>query len=138
MNIKWDNSLVLGIQDIDDQHQHFLSLIDELYEKLLNKKTKSEVHDSLIQIYGDTLNHFKYEEEIFKCFNYSLALEHAQMHSYIIEKISFIMNEFEKKISDVLQISMAVEIKAILINHMKNHDTKFAVEMKNKNAFVAK
>ena len=130
MKMMWDDSLVLGIRDIDEQHEQFIGLVNTLYDKIVNHAPKTEIYEVLVDIYNDAAKHFRFEEMVFKVYSYSLAIEHQKLHELILERLNQYLAEFNKDISDTMQMVIAVDIKVLLVNHIKIHDAKFVSECK--------
>lgn len=85
--IIWDDSLCMGLPEIDRQHRKLVSMINQLDQESRAGKGRnviSEILDELI-IYSAT--HFRMEEKYFDQFGYADSELHKQEHAALAEKI---------------------------------------------------
>ena len=128
--IKWNDSLSLGIQDIDDQHKKFLEIINDLLTAMHNKKSKeiqSEIIDKLI---GYAFYHFSKEERYFSKSNYPYAEEHKKEHETFVDKIIQFKKDYEEN-KITLSIDMINFMNNWWINHINTSDRKFQPYVKD-------
>jgi hemerythrin len=83
--IKWDESYVVGVGVIDEQHKHFVGLLNNLYESLESKHTENvQVIIQDLTDYAD--HHFKTEEDYFDKLHYPDAEIHKAQKLEILKK----------------------------------------------------
>lgn len=122
--IDWSDSLSVKIDSIDEQHKKLIGMINNFYENL---KSKSN-NDLILKLINDmgkyVIEHFKYEEDLFKKYNYSLSEEHKQEHYKFIEKIT----SLQQKLNDgsmILSFEITGFLKDWLKNHIQHTDMKY-------------
>jgi len=85
---KWTPKYSVGIQSIDEQHQHFFAIANALVKIALDSNSKNE---EVIEAIGNLGNyafyHFKVEEDYFDQLHYPEATEHIAEHNEFREKI---------------------------------------------------
>ena len=87
--IEWSEKLSTGINKIDNQHKHFIGLINST-NALVESKKKKELNAQIPELLNYARTHFSTEEEIFDKYNYPYSSEHKLEHLKLIEKaISF-------------------------------------------------
>lgn len=123
--LDWDKSLSMGIQEIDSEHQHFIRLVNELNEAIIERMNKKEIKSRMRAILDDALMHFAHEEAMFKEWGYPYAEEHARKH----EQIIFFLNEIMENIDHGRMahgwLEAGLAMKQVLVQHLLNEDTKY-------------
>ena len=77
--IEWDNSFSTHNEEIDNQHQRWIEIYNELHEVLLHGKQKDyfKITEKTLKSMEDYAHvHFKFEEEFMKSINYPHIVEH--------------------------------------------------------------
>lgn len=84
--VEWDDKYKVGIRIIDSQHQHFVGIMNKLFEAIQTDEDGLvlRITEELVD-YAD--KHFAVEEKYFKKFNYPYAKEHTDEHYKIKIKI---------------------------------------------------
>jgi hemerythrin-like metal-binding protein len=124
--IKWSKAYVLGIDEIDAQHQQLCSLINELYSAMSEGRGKAvtgEVLDSLAEY---TIKHFSAEERLMQAHRYAAFGEHQATHKEFVAKVE----QFRKRYyagNLCLNIEILDFLRAWLIGHIQGADRKYAV-----------
>lgn len=122
--IKWDQSLSVGIEEIDKQHQLLIQRINELYKAMSAAKEHSVLRKLINQLYTYAAMHFAKEEHYFDIFGYPEAESHKKEHSDFEQKVS----QFEKDFNNGRQ-ALSDEIMSFLgnwlANHIKGSDKKY-------------
>lgn len=84
----WSSDYSVGVKVIDEQHQHFFDIINEVYDVLEKNGDKLEHLTNVIGELGNyALYHFSTEEEFFGKFNYEGAKQHIEAHDLFREKM---------------------------------------------------
>ncbi|MFC1789642.1 bacteriohemerythrin [Patescibacteria group bacterium] len=123
MPIPWSQDLSVNIKEIDEQHKHFLGLLNKTYD-VFYKLKKEEVPQLVKELHDYTQTHFETEEKYFDKFNYEFTNDHKKEHRELEAKVE----EFNRKIKSegVEAIGELVEfLEDWLVEHMANHDKKY-------------
>ncbi len=122
--ITWEDSLSVGVAEIDQQHQQLISLINQLYDAMKQGKGKDvagKIIDSLIDY---TVVHFQTEEKYFEQFGYPETESHKQQHAAFVQQVSDFKEGFVKgKIA--LSIDMMNFLSEWLQKHIKGSDQQY-------------
>ena len=86
--IKWSDSLLTYVPVIDDQHKHFVKLLNNLYIKYETIAPKEEIDNLIIDLVSYAKAHFNTEEEYMKKYNFDGLIEHHQIHLDMFDKLS--------------------------------------------------
>jgi hemerythrin len=123
--IKWSDKYSVNIKTIDEQHQRFINMINELSDRVAEESLPSTISNILDQMLDYADYHFKTEEELFKTHNYPGLEIHKQQHDAFVKKVFELKEDFAKG-----RITISLKILAFLnewlINHILDSDQKYA------------
>jgi len=114
--IKWDDSLSVGVKEIDLQHQKLFSMINELNDAMRQGKSREVMGKILAGLKNYTVTHFGVEERYFDRFGYPEADSHKREHTQFVEKLS----EFEKGFQEG-RLSVSLELMNFLNKWLRGH-----------------
>ena len=62
--ITWDETISIGVQEIDDQHKRLLDLLNDVHQALESSCTHEEIGAALRRLCDYTVDHFAAEEAL--------------------------------------------------------------------------
>lgn len=89
--ITWQKDFSVGIKVIDDQHQHMIEIINELFEKLTTTLGPIDITSFFEDAIAYSEYHFQTEENFFSHYPYSEQAAHLQAHRDYKNKINSLM-----------------------------------------------
>lgn len=123
--LDWNESLSVGIPEIDAEHQHFIRLINELNEAIIGRMDLGEIKSRMQSVLDDAAVHFTHEEALLKEWGYPEAGEHAQKHVLITQTLHEIMGGFKHTREMYDWIEAGLKVKQALIEHLLTEDMKY-------------
>lgn len=124
MHFPWKKEYEMDIKIIDDQHRHFVDLINELYESILEEQLEEKLGSIFDGLIEHATNHFSTEEKYFDLFQYEGSEEHKQKHREIKDKILMFKSQFkENKMK--LSFELIDFLEDWLVDHLSNLDRKY-------------
>ncbi len=131
MGLKFDESLLTGIQDIDIQHKLFFDAINGL-EGLEEKQNADDLWFVVSNIEEYARSHFQTEEEYMRKFMYPDTDEHLDQHREFLGKYKKLKKDFEEKgiTIDYMEI-LKVFLEEWIIQHYSCIDQKMAIYIRN-------
>ena len=124
--MNWHESFSVGVQIIDDQHQHLLTLINELI-RAVNTHQEDEVLDKILHAaLAYTEEHFKTEEELLKI--HPQFMEHCASHRRFTNNVSRLVVDFANNKADVA-VKLVNELTNWLYNHILKSDIDYFGEL---------
>ncbi|MCK4663482.1 MAG: bacteriohemerythrin [Bacteroidales bacterium] len=129
--IDWTPSLVIGINELDEQHKKLVELANQLYKAFKSDKSKKEIKDSIKNFVDYTSYHFITEERYFKEFNYQETDEHIKEHQSFIKEINNFQKDYNQGKIKFLDEIMNY-LNDWLTNHFMNTDSKYITLFKEK------
>ena len=124
----WEDKYSVGIKIIDEQHQHFFEIANEIFD-LLNKKEVSgeNIVTGVTNLGNYAFYHLSTEEKYFKEFNYDGAGDHVQVHDLFREKVSAFLDRImdAKDNPEAIADEMAGFSENWLAHHILDTDRKY-------------
>lgn len=124
--LEWSEEYSVGIKEIDEQHQQWISIYNRLHETLLDsslEEEQEEVKKLLEEIYNYTCYHFASEERLIKELGLPGAAEHWRLHKNF-EKIVYEQYRNSRDEKFILTSEVLSMVKKWLLTHILNQDRK--------------
>lgn len=124
----WENEYSVGVKEIDEQHQHFFELANEILD-LVNKENpaRKEVFSAIEKLGNYAFYHFGTEESYFDKFNYPETTEHVAVHNEYRKSVENYMNEIRAEGTDVFKTALEIALYSNnwLATHILKMDKKY-------------
>ena len=124
--MRWQNSLSIGIEVIDNQHKKWMDHYNAVVESLTSQEDRTQVSKTLGFLIDYTEGHFSLEEKYMTANGYPGFAEHKAKHDELRGTLAGLVREFEEE-GATTQLSKAVDtfLRNWLIKHIQEVDTKF-------------
>lgn len=66
--VQWSEKLSVGIKEIDDQHKHFIGIVNKLHESVEKGDVTDELDKIFVELNDYAAFHFETEEKYFENF----------------------------------------------------------------------
>ena len=123
--IIWNKSLLMGIEEIDEQHKELIGLINKVHSYYPGNKI-AEIESLIDRLIEFARIHFSTEEKYFEKWNYPYADEHMVEHEKILLKILQFKAKSEKYSKELLNEILKFLKDEWFENHLKKHDRKYS------------
>ncbi len=135
--ISWNDSYLIGIQEIDVEHKKLVSIINELYDVLyLDFGEYNKRKDSLFnKVLDYTVYHFEHEERLMYFFGYTGYDLHKVQHQAFISEINLFIRELDTKSFDDVTRYYSYLLQWVL-NHVSKSDKVWAEHISKVEASV--
>jgi hemerythrin len=114
--VKWDSSYSVGITEIDQQHQILISMINELYDAMVQGKSRDALEKILDGLASYTIEHFATEEKLFDKYDYPWAITHKAEHQAFAQKVTSFIQEYKQS-----KYGLTNQLLSFLSDWLKNH-----------------
>lgn len=125
--MQWDESLIIGLSVIDEQHMEFFNRLNALAQACKEGNSNQEVSHAITFLEKYIIEHFRTEEDLMLAFEYPYLEPHKAQHKHFIENFNKIKNQFETKGASSYFI---LDVQNILIKwlfeHINTIDKSFA------------
>ncbi|WP_338667290.1 bacteriohemerythrin [Pseudodesulfovibrio methanolicus] len=119
--IQWDETMSVGMDELDDQHRELIDLINETYAAI--QRHDEPLMTSLIDKMRDySVVHFRAEEAILRSCDYPGSDVHAGQHRAFEDKVA----DFRRDMFVKTNLSQVfIFLSRWLTNHIMHEDRKF-------------
>lgn len=114
--IQWSNVLSVGVAEIDKQHQMLVSVINELYHAMKQRKAKDSLDNIINHLVSYTKIHFETEERYFDLYRYPKAESHKKEHASFVIKVT----EFKEMLNNG-KIALSIDVMNYLSDWLNHH-----------------
>lgn len=96
---EWNDSYLLNITEIDNQHKKLLTITNELYEILSGSEEDYKLNMSKIlkKLTDYTVYHFEAEEKFMASYGYSGTTMHKNAHDFFIAEVNRQIQKLNKE-----------------------------------------
>ena len=124
--IEWDNSLSVGIDQVDEQHKMLIKRLSDLSAAVEMKQGETEIMKTLEFMLDYTDFHFTSEEEQMQAKNYPGLDYQLTQHAEFKHTLKQIIEDFEEEgPTRALVTSINTFLYNWLVNHIKVVDQRF-------------
>ena len=131
----WTDEYKLGIGIIDEQHQHFFEIANQIYDTLETKQGEKEKLVLIINELKDyAFYHLATEEKYFNQFAYSDMANHMKYHTMFRVRVGEYIDRIKEADVDIAKLAEDVTDFATnwLSNHILSADKMYAPFFKEK------
>jgi hemerythrin-like metal-binding protein len=123
MKYLWEDKYLLGIKEIDEQHQQYFRVLNRIEEMLEKKEAdREELQEEVGELADYAFYHFATEEKYLKEYDCSVTAVHIQLHDVYREKMRVYLEASRKGNVDVQ--AMTAEIAEFAANWLTDHILK--------------
>lgn len=121
--LTWDDSLCLGVSNIDRQHMELFTNVNNLLTSMKKGNAENSVNDMMDFLERYVIFHFNEEETLQKKSNYPLIKEHLQQHADFRKNLTELKSRIQASgINTALTIDIQNYMCNWWINHIRNYD----------------
>lgn len=133
MAIRWDDSLALGIEDIDSQHRSIVDNFARISEAAERGEGQELLEEMLEFLREYAESHFATEERYMSRYAYPNMDSHMAAHEEFTRDVSDLKMRLQQE-GGSRELLIAVIGKMIrwIVQHIKNHDREMAAYLKEK------
>jgi len=132
---KWDESFLIGIEELDHEHKVLIDDINRLHDELARHGQKSKIKNCLGDIYARMQAHFALEEHVMQEHKYKFFDEHKREHDEFLDSYT----EYMLQILNDTGASSGIPIEDILkrwvMDHIITSDKKMSLIVQEKGTF---
>lgn len=133
--LPWSDKMRVGVAVFDAEHRQLLSLMNELYESILNKSAPFTLGGILDAIKTRFESHLEHEEEVFLESGYPYAQQHIEQHAEIREKINGLREDAHRGNAMEIALEAAKVLHTYLVEHVDRYDRDYAEYLNSKGIY---
>ena len=138
MALTWNDNLLTGMAEIDEQHKELLAAINRFFDACDRGKGREEIREMFSFLEHYIISHFAAEELYMDAHNYKNAVAHKKLHEDFRKNFEVLKKKLESSLEDAsLLQSLRVQIETnwLLgewwINHINNVDKQLGAFLKS-------
>jgi hemerythrin len=135
---KWDDSFLIGIEELDHEHKVLIDDINRLHEELARQDKRSEIEKCLGDICARMQAHFALEEHVMKEHGYPFFDEHKREHEELLDSYTEYMAQFLNDTGASSGNPIEDNLKHWVIKHIVTSDKKMSLMVQEKKSFKEK
>jgi hemerythrin len=120
--IEWNDRDSVNVKVIDDQHKHFIGILNYLYERL-EANDLLKIPEIIQSVLAYTDYHFKTEEDLFEKFHYEGAAEHIRAHRDLVAEVEAFIARKDDLV--VIGYDLLDFLSNWLVVHLNDMDHKY-------------
>ena len=129
--IRWHDSFLIGIEELDDEHKVLIKDINRLYAEMLGDRKKPEIANYLGEIFVHMQAHFALEEHVMKEHDFVFFEEHKREHEEFLENYTECMLQFLNG-EDISARNPVEEcLQEWVVEHITTSDKKMSLMIKH-------
>jgi hemerythrin len=90
--LEWKKEFSVGVQSMDDEHQHMIELINGVYAELREHRDADSIERFLGDVHSAIASHFALEERIMRESHYAEYDAHKDDHEDLLDQIRDMMD----------------------------------------------
>jgi len=137
-HLKWDESFLIGIEELDHEHKALIDDINRLHEELARQDEKSEIEKCLGDIHARMQAHFALEEHVMKARGYRFSDEHKHEHEKFLDNNTEYMVQFLNDSGITCGSPIEECLKQWVVGHILHSDKKMSLMAPEKGSFMAR
>ncbi len=129
--IEWSEEYSVGIEEIDNQHQKWISIVNELHDSIMEARGISSLKELIREMEEYTDFHFSAEEEMLQKADWPELDRHKRIHFGFKQQITQLKRDIYSG-ELVLRSQVMSVIKNWLVDHILKEDQEYSVFIVNK------
>lgn len=125
--IIWNDSLKIGLPEIDQQHKQLIDQLNRLVDAMQANRGTAEIQEIVrfLDIYVN--QHFSYEEGCMHRFSCPVATQNKAAHAHFINVLAEVKTELRNKGAS---LGLAIKVNEQLLDWFVNHIKKIDIQLK--------
>jgi hemerythrin len=123
--VEWDGSLILEVQQIDEHHEHLVSILNDCYSALMRHNHQQELLTIINELRDYTHYHFETERNLMEELAYPGKDHHLAAHETFTGSIA----QFRERLQNgesLLAMELLNFLKEWLVDHIQKTDRALA------------
>lgn len=120
----WDESMSVGVRELDAQHQRLVSYLNSLFDAMSKGQGSEMLKPILNGLIEYTVTHFAAEERYMKQFSYPSFAKHKEEHDALTWKAQDLKKKFDAGQS-MISVETLTFLKTWLTEHIKGTDQQY-------------
>ena len=130
-SIVWSDDYLIGIEELDYEHQCLIEDINKLHRNLLEYVDMDRIEDTLGSIHSRMQAHFALEERVMLSHKYPQYPEHKVEHERLLDEYTELMTTFERDPNPGDREKIQSVLCQWIVGHILTSDKKMSLMLKS-------
>jgi hemerythrin-like metal-binding protein len=126
-SISWSDDFLIGIEELDYEHQCLIEEINKLHGELLEHVDTDRICDTLGRIHSRMQAHFALEEHVMMSHEYPHYAAHKAEHESLLDEYAELMTKLEREPSLGDREAIESILRQWIIDHILTSDKKMSL-----------
>ena len=131
MIIEWNEAVTSGIDEIDRQHKHIISRLNQIVYFFETPDSSKELVSSLLEFSKVIHEHFDFEEKLLAEYGFKGLKNHKAGHEEISDLINSVIMPAMLDEASEITAEPIINIVRWFENHLKTEDTRYFQTIKH-------
>ncbi|MEO5333309.1 MAG: bacteriohemerythrin [Magnetococcus sp. YQC-5] len=127
----WDDALMTGFQDVDDDHKKLVAMVNQIYKLLNESAGKDEIAKVINALADYTKFHFGREEHMMERHGYPEIKAHKQLHIKLLADVNNLLQKFMQG-DFAAPMDLLTFAKSWLVHHIMGTDMRYKAFLQEK------
>ena len=123
--VEWDDTLSVGIEEIDEQHKVLVDLVNKMHEAIHQRHGSDVVIGILSDLTEYTRIHFAVEESLMRILNYPDYDNHKQVHEELLHTVADLQDKVASGKKSI-GFELMHFLKTWLVKHIMEEDMQYS------------
>jgi hemerythrin len=123
--VEWSDTLSVGIEEIDAQHQVLVDLVNQMHDAIRERHSSDVVRGILDRLAEYTRIHFAVEESLMRILGYPEYEEHKAQHEELIQSVADLQHKVAAG-QTAIGFELMHFLKVWLTRHIMESDQKYS------------
>ncbi len=137
-HFKWDDSYLIGIEELDHEHKALIDDINRLHEELTGQGGPSEIEKCLGEIHARMQAHFALEENVMQEHEYPYLAEHKAEHDELLDSYTESMLQLLNDTGPTTSLSIQEKLQHWVMVHIGTSDKKMSLMVQETQSYKSK
>lgn len=124
-HVAWDQTMSVGVAEIDDEHRRLLDLFNGLLESGITPANREELSGLLASLRDYVAVHFAREEALMERRSYPELDGHIAAHRYFADEVEKLHLDFEGDNTTMLRMDLILLLKDWFVEHIQETDALY-------------
>lgn len=118
----WSETFAVGIQEMDQQHQHMVEIMNRLHTALAHARAQHELQDIFSALLTHAASHFAAEERLMDLHHYPQAQTHKLAHQALTQQLKLLHARMRED-PTLLSMELMDFLRCWLDDHIQQMDS---------------
>jgi hemerythrin len=124
MVFEWSNRYSVDVHDVDDQHKHFVDIVNALYEAMEHDKGPSVLVDTMEALAAYAEAHFKLEQKYMLECRYPDLDRHVEAHEEFCQMLRRLQECVRTEDPKLFTVRLAAFLREWIMEHVQREDKR--------------